>query len=209
MLLRCIAFIVGFVALAGTAQLQAQSFGARTQFNSGISLEFLQVSGATGGQFFNPDPLLYGINGGMNYVLTQSNDIFSLSLDVNVGFSFSYNNFLGSTVLLQFPGYLMAKVGATATKYNESLFGFGLGLGGKPMYVNIPYEGFGFQIYKLKQWLVLPTACAQLSLNTNSSTYTLRGHVSLSPYRGDPPPDNPFGPALDYQNYGIALLINF
>jgi hypothetical protein len=117
---------------------------------------------------------LYGLTAGMNYVLAHSNDQVSVSVNpnVNLGFTF-YQSGLG--FLGQVPVFMLARLGAKATPYNESRFGIGAGLGCNFSYWYTSSLNFN----QINQAFYNPSALAELNIKGRSSDYSIRFNWSL------------------------------
>lgn len=221
--LMCAVLLSAFTVTTSRAQIAPASGGSgglgsfadRVQFQGGLSLEFIPVSYVgTSVKFFRLAPLLYGFHVGMHYLLAQANDQVSLAVEPGINFSFNYNNFEGTTLFAQVPVYLIGRIGSRATKYNESLFGFGLGVGGNYTYILLPYYD-GFDISRLNQGFLAPSAMAEISINPKrqqGGAFTLRFHLNVIPYETDFTevlPGSSTKRKLQYENYGISLLYQF
>jgi hypothetical protein len=192
------------------------SFADRAQFQGGLSLEFIPVSYAnTNAAFFRNPPLLYGFHVGLHYLLAQSNDMVSLAVEPGINFSFNYNNFEGTTLLAQVPVYLIGRIGSRASKYNENLFGFGLGVGGNYTYILLPYSSDGFNVSKLNQGFLAPAVMAEISINPRrqqGGAFTVRFHFNVVPFETDFTevlPGSSTKRKLQYENFGIGVLYQF
>jgi hypothetical protein len=161
------------------------TFGNRTQFNVGTTLQLLPNT-----LFDDNVPLsMWGIQFGGYYAFSQQNDIISFGLNPNIHFGFGYNNVFGASVLLQTPTYVMFRAGANATRYTEFPVGIGAGLGLNYSYVQIP---FGYEIggrgYRgeMRTHLYSPVACLELNLNLSRfSTFALRFHRNFLDNSGE------------------------
>lgn len=118
----------------------------------------------------------YGLSAGFNYVLMHSNDMVSLSASPNLNFSFSFSSFFGTSLLVQTPIFLVARLGAGSTSYNESKFGIGAGVGANYSYVFLQNGGF----QEIKQGFVNPSAMVEVNLQSRVSDYTIRFNWSLA-----------------------------
>ena len=125
----------------------------------------------------------YGLGVGMDYVLMQSNDQFSVGLNPNANFSFVFSSNYGHSLLAQAPVYLLGRIGAGATPYNEQKVGVGAGIGAVYTYMvhsTIAYDQFGNSlIARLKEGWVNPSAIVEFGLNTRRSNYLFRLNWSL------------------------------
>ena len=208
--LACPALAQGQIVSSGGNSMG--SFADRAQFQSGFFLEFLPVRfTSTNAPFFNRPPLLYGVHFGMHYLLAESNDFLSLGIEPGVHFSFSYNNVFGTTLLLQVPAYLVGRLGCRATRYNESLLGVGIGVGGNYTYILLPYTSND----RLSQGFVAPAAMFEINANPRRQehgAFTLRFHINLIPFDTDfseVVAGVPTRERLRYENYGVGLIYQF
>lgn len=204
-LLSLLLFLV-FFAVTASAQ-----FEDRTQFQGGLSLEFVPIKYPDGLDFFTVDQLFPGVFVGGEYNLSHTDDFTALAIDAGVKFNFNYSSGYGTQLFLQVPVYLVGKIGAKATKYNDQLFGAAVGIGGAFTHANIPYSidnAAGFAVFRLKPAWFAPMAMAQLTLNLQGQSYTLRGHVMLSEYSNTENVGG-FPAVLNYQNFGVGLIYNF
>lgn len=143
--------------------------------------------------FASGNPVQYGLTLGANYVFWHSNDVFSLSAAPSFSLAFNLNSNPVS-LFLQTPLYLLARVGAGATSFNQNVVGFGVGIGGNFSFIRFP---FGYEqpqpngnpsIYReglVNQPYFTPAAMAELTINYRSSIFCLRGHANLSRYSGE------------------------
>jgi hypothetical protein len=192
------------VLLPGVATAQ---FADKGQLRGGLSLEFVPVSFPEGQDFFLSDQLFYGIVFGGEYTLAHANDFVAVNLDASATVSFNYNNVYGTQLFLQGPVYLVGKIGAGATPYNESLLGLSVGVGAAYTFVNLPYsiDQNATVVLRLKPSWLAPSAMVQLTLKTNAARYSLRGHVNLSTFTEV----DGFAGSLRYENYGFGLVYSF
>lgn len=142
----------------------------------------------------------YGLNLGGNYVLMHSNDQFSLGVDPNVNFAiFPTQGGLG--LLAQTPVYLLARVGANSTPYNEQKIGLGAGIGANYTYAryDAPTLTDGF-----RTGYVAPAVMFELNLNLRSAVYIVRGHWNLYPVQR-----TINNQEYDFGNFGFGLVYGF
>ena len=147
----------------------------------------------------DPSPVLfpyYGLNLGGNFVLMHSNDQFSLGVDPNINFAiFPTQGGLG--LMAQTPVYLLARVGANATPFNEQKIGLGAGIGANYTYAR--YDGSG-----IRHGYVAPAAMFELNLNLRSAVYIVRGHWNLYPVQR-----TINNQEYDFGNFGFGLVYGF
>lgn len=134
----------------------------------------------------SPDRLpFYGLGLGMDYVLLHSNDQVSLGLNPNLNFSFVFSSAFGVSLLTETPVYLLARLGANSTPYNEQKFGIGAGIGLSYSYMLLQqnfFDQFGNPIgtFKLREGWVNPSAIVEINLKSRFSDYIFRFHWSLA-----------------------------
>ncbi len=117
------------------------------------------------------------LNFGTYAVLAHKNDVVSVGVDVSgqIGLRVLGGRYVDFSS--QTPIYLMGKIGAGATPYNDQPIGFGLGIGGATQYFNITTTASS----RLTSFTLLPDAVAQIRLNTRFAKITGRVHTSLAP----------------------------
>lgn len=148
----------------GMAQLaeKATLFG-------GITYQFVGLTDVTSNTttaFYS-----YGLGLGMDFVLAHSNDVVSIGVNPNANLCFQLNSFTGFSFLGAVPVYMLARVGAGATPFNEQRFGIGAGIGGSASYFTTTYGPRAF--------FMNPGAVVELNLNLRSSSYLFRFNWSL------------------------------
>lgn len=182
-----------FVSFWGSV-LPAQS--EKLMPHGGFTYQFIilrdRFSGASAQAYY------YGLSGGVDYVLMHSNDQVSLGVDPNVHFSFAFTN-QGTSLLLQTPVYLLARVGAGCTPFNEAKVGVGAGVGGNFSYINE-----GNRLNRFSQTFFSPAAVGEFSLRTRAANYVLR--VNFTPFQTTTDVD---GADLYFNNIGASFLYTF
>lgn len=151
----------------------------------------------------------FGVSVGMNYVLLHSNDMFSLGINPNLNASFAFDPISGFSFLGQVPMYMLVRIGARATPYNESRFGVGVGVGGNYSYI-YSEDAFGFQgtntVYDLKEGIFFPGLLAELNLRTRMSDYGIRVNWNIS---RPAQLHESSGREFDYGNFGFGIFYTF
>jgi len=112
---------------------------------------------------------------GTYYTLLHKNDVVSLGVDpsINLGFNpFRSGNETGLSFLIQAPVFLMGRLGANSTSYNEQKFGIGAGIGGV-------YSFYREGITKRNAGFLNPSAVVEGTILSGGGTLTLRAHISL------------------------------
>jgi hypothetical protein len=205
-----------FLSVAGN-NLQAQNtsvFAERAQFSLGTFLEFIPMKyPITNANVFDGIPPFYnsfGVNA--NWVLLHSNDQLSLSASPGTHFAFSLNSRYGASLMFQAPVYLLGRIGANCTPFNESMFGFGAGIGANFSYVQFPVTNGFERIGRVSQPFIAPAAMVEFTGQFGKQAYSVRFHMNLMRFRGKVEVD-PFisrDPiAVDYSNWGLGLMYYF
>jgi hypothetical protein len=173
-------YIIGFIGALLIAQFGQAQLRDKATFHGGFSFQFARINPqATPTNWTYP---FYGLSLGMNYVLLQSNDQVSLGINPNANFAFSFSSLFGTRLFVQTPAFLLARLGAGSTPYNEQKFGIGAGVGAVYNYMNTTDSyagGGGAYIAQIKQGWVNPSAVVELALNTRFSNYLFRFNWSL------------------------------
>lgn len=184
------------LAFTGKAQL-----ADKATFHGGFTYQFVTLTpqGTTDKTRWP----FYGLSLGMNYVLAHSNDQASLGINPNGNFSFIFSSFSGTSLLLQGPVFLTARLGSGATPYNEQKVGIGAGIGGNFTYM-LNTNGNGG---RLRQSWVNPSAMAELALRTRFSNYLFRVNWSLMSPTIEVADLNDL--PVQFGNWGISILYNF
>ena len=150
----------------------------------------------------------YGLALGMDYVLLHSNDQVSLGVNPNLNFCFSFGTFSGVSLLAQTPVFLLARVGAGATPYNEQKVGIGAGIGVNSSY--LLHDDFNFD-RKYRQLFFNPSAVAELTIRTRASDYIFRFNWSLFKPVHEVEPLSGVGPdqELHFGVAGLSIVYSF
>lgn len=118
----------------------------------------------------------YTFHLGTYYTIAHANDIASVGVDGSVNFGFNFvNTFSGTRINLftQVPIWLMGRVGANSTSYNQQKIGLGAGIGGH-------YTFYSDKLRQEKASFINPAAMAEVTILSRSGTLTVRGHMALS-----------------------------
>ncbi len=163
--------IVILFALLMVLAIPGQSqFAEKATFHGGITYQFIGLT-----QVGSPTPngiySLYGLGVGMNYVLAHSNDVVSLGINPNANLCFQLSSYTGLSFLGSTPTYMLARLGAGATPFNEQKFGIGAGIGGSASYFTTTAGP--------RMFFLNPGAVAELSLRMRGSSYLFRFNWSL------------------------------
>ncbi|MEM6264248.1 MAG: hypothetical protein AAGI38_17165 [Bacteroidota bacterium] len=167
-------------------------------------------------QGFETNYVFSNINIGAYYVAGHKADFISGGIDASTQFGLRITNG-GVSWMAQLPVFLMGRLGANSTPYNEQSFGIGAGLGAVVSYLDMNgLEGidpignvidFGFN-----QLFVNPSAVIELTLVTGGGPIVGRIHFSLSRPTHD-------GTLIDgntitsgraeYNNFGLGIIYGF
>lgn len=124
---------------------------------------------------------MYAFNIGAYYTLLHRNDVFSVGVDGSVqpGITFSGNGYISWQA--QVPVYLMGRIGANATTYNEQRFGFAAGIGAAYTYASLDYVAQlnATQLVRVKRKasFINPAVVIQATLGS----FTGRAQFAISP----------------------------
>ena len=172
-----------------------------------VTQEDLQGSGAVLNRAY------YTFNLGSYFMLTHVNDIASVGVDgsVNFGINFPATRDRGTVVtfVAQTPVFLMGRLGANATSYNQQGIGIGAGIGANYTYFNDVADILSGN--KVKSNFIVPAAVAEISLKSRGGVLTVRGHLALSTVNSKVSFTNPNFPVTQYKmgNWGIGLISSF
>lgn len=168
-----------FIILLGfsfqSLKAQETTFMDRLVPHTGFMMEYVnyRIVDTTGNEY--PSTILglfYTLNLGTYITLAHTNDVASVGVDpnINVGLNFRQD---GIAFQAQAPVFLMGRVGAASTKYNEQRIGAGAGVGGIYTYISEPGQT-GF-----KKGFFNPAAVFEGSLFNRGSVMTARLHVDI------------------------------
>ena len=153
--------------------------------------------------------IFYTINLGTYYTLAHSNDVVSVGIDPSLQFGL---NLVGNgyvNYIIQTPVFLMGRVGANSTAYNEQKIGAGLGIGGNYTYFSQKLDtntrrNVGF---------FSPSVVGEVTILSGGSPLTFRAHFSFVDTNsemkfkrdngGDSVQEASFG------NFGFGLIYGF
>lgn len=215
MLQRAVILLLGWLlAVPAVAQNDA-SGGGRWQFAIGSQVQYFDVNAVNPLYDLEFQPFIYPVSGRGYYDVWQSDDFYSVqaSPGLNVGFS-STNFSSGPNILIETPTYMMARVGAGATQYNQSVLGFGVGAGldfGYLLFNSQFSSGAGTPTVngRLSMFSFAPGAVAELVANIGGAKYLLRFNMNLTDMRTDLLFDEPGTQEtkfpVDISHWGIGL----
>lgn len=151
----------------------------------------------------------YTFSIGTYYVLAHQNDVLSLGLDpsFNLGFNFVQNiqgSETGINLLLQAPVFLMGRLGALSTKYNQQKFGIGAGIGGSYIFLS---EG----IADRRLFDFAPGVVVEVTFISRGGPMTVRGHFPLGSTEATFKDTSGNSDWLfrDFTNWGVGLIYGF
>ncbi len=126
----------------------------------------------------NLSRFFYTFSVGTYYVFAHQNDVLSFGLDpsLNLGFNFEQNfqgTETGINLVVQAPIFLMGRLGALATKYNQQKFGIGAGIGGN-------YIFFSEGIRDRRFTGFAPSAVVEATILSRGGPLTVRGHFTIA-----------------------------
>jgi hypothetical protein len=208
------AFIVFMLLADAQAQQRDTDFKDRFQYAFGTSLEIVPLEPTAQSQIrLEYTQLRYAVGGLVSYNLFQQED--RIALNAEGGFQAAFGgNGAGYDILLQAPVYLVGRIGAGCTVFNEWPIGVGLGLGSQNTYSVLRLQGeldngSGTTTpveTSINQFLLSPSAMAEIVGNFwGGSMYALRFHLNLLPTDGTAVFDS-FGAGLN--NYSVPIRLN-
>ncbi len=158
-------------------------------FNIATDSSYTYLNPLNGGQYVN----LYF---GGYYAAAHKNDIVSTGVDAGIQGWIGLGNL---SYQLQLPVYVMGRIGAGATRYNQQKFGFALGVG-----MQTSYRGFFSQRYVdiAPKFFSIPSAVAEVVIGGNRNFI---GRLYLTPF---PTKKHVKDPNSYYTvaNFGLGLL---
>lgn len=155
----------------------SQVFGqlsSKAVFFGGPTYQFASLT-----QVGSPAPTYsphYGLGFGMDYILMHSNDQASIGINPNANICFSFSNLYGFDFFTSMPVYMLARLGAGSTPYNEQKIGIGGGIGGSFSYLATPVSSGDM----LKTSFINPGALAELQFRYRGGNIVLRFNWSLA-----------------------------
>ncbi|RMG68248.1 MAG: hypothetical protein D6722_12060 [Bacteroidetes bacterium] len=144
------------------------------------------------------------LNIGGYYVLAHHKDVVSVGVDPSVQIGLSFPAGPGVNIMVQTPVYLMARVGANSTPYNQQALGLSVGVGGNLQYLT-------FTGLNRRTTFFAPGAVVEGTLSSRGAPLTFRLHFSpaqpqtLFKYTG---PDNGTSTNVDV-NYRFSSILGF
>ncbi len=176
----------------------------------GFSYEFVTIATkpVAGSEIIQTVRSFYTFNIGAYYSAFHKNDIVSVGFEPNVNVGFNIVN-LGNKValdyIIQTPVYLMGRLGAHATPYNEQRFGIGLGIGGV-------YSIFSQQVTlqnRNKAQFFNPAAMIEATIGMRSSSVTARAHFALADVESTLKNTAGSDGQFNFSNWGIGIIYAF
>ncbi len=183
-------------------QMSAQIMD-RIQLKGGIIYGNYLFSQATDSPYNSTVPISGGSYAnfyfGAYYALFHKNDIVSLGIDAGIQPWLSFQDW---SYQIQVPAYLVGRIGAGSTTYNQQKIGLGLGVG-----LQTAQRGYITNRFTdpLPKFFALPSAMAELCLGGNRNFI---GRLYLSPFVA-----RKYMKDIDSYftvgNFGIGILYNF
>ncbi len=167
-------WLIGLLLLAAfTSRLRAQADDERIQYYAGVSFEYIDIYRRS-----TNEPLaglsFTCFNLGGHYQIVHARDRAALTVNPNALVGFILSNFSGA-ITFELPVFLMGRIGANCTRFNENRFGVGLGIGPKYTYVGVRINDFS-----VRQGFVAPAAALEVNFGTRSGgVFTVRVHTNL------------------------------
>jgi hypothetical protein len=187
-------------------------FLENVQGYAGFFLEFIPVREKfTGQNIFETElpPFFYTVTAGGHYIAMQSGDMYSLSLNPQLNFSFRLDSRTGATILAQMPFMAMARIGANSTPYNESKFGGGAGIGLNYTFVKFPViDNSNGSIESFQQSYAAPAFALEATLQLPGGLYSVRFHKNLLWSSGELDFGGQTLP-LDLNSFGLGVAYYF
>lgn len=188
-------------------QMSAQIMD-KLQFKGGLMYEFVtfeQSIDSSYSNFYTPATVPY-VNFLLDayYAIAHKNDIVSVGVDA--GFQGGlYIRQQGIAYQIQVPAYIMGRLGAGSTTYNQQKFGLGLGVGVQNTFLKDIFNvGTSYQV--VKTVLVIPSALAEVTFGGNQRL-TGRLHVPLLPMKKQLKDVN--NGYFRMSNFGLGLIYAF
>lgn len=166
--LLCLTFLLA-------SQVQAQ-FSSKAELFGGITYQFVGINPL--GSPNTSYSAHYGLGLGFDYVLAHSNDQVSLGINPNVNVCLQFDNLYGLSFFGNVPAYMLARVGAGSTPFNEQKVGIGAGIGGTFSYLSTSYSS-GSSAGAFRTSFLNPGAIVEFQLKTRGSNYLFRFNWSL------------------------------
>lgn len=180
--------IVGILMLF--CAILTHNLSAQSKFeivpHTGLMYQFLSLNRADSTLPAIPDVWQYvTLNLGGYGVIAHKNDVVSLGVDASINVGLNFNPPL--SFLVQTPVYLMGRLGAGSTPYNEQNLGIGLGFGITPSYWN---QKLGSPIDKMKVFSYSPGCVLEVNymrtlVRVNFNVLSFSSHIKeLDSYLG-------------------------
>ena len=192
----CIFFLLTFIFIGQISaqvmdriQLKSGFIYGSYLFNIASDSSYSYLSPLNGGQYIN-------LHFGGYYAAAHKNDIISTGVDAGLQGWLGLGNL---SYQLQLPVYIMGRIGAGATHYNQQKFGFALGVG-----MQTSYRGFFSQRYAdiAPKFFSIPSAVAEVVIGGNRN---FMGRLYLSPFSVKKHVKDP-NSYYTVANFGVGLL---
>jgi hypothetical protein len=164
--------------LWSAAPARAQADEERIQFYAGVSFEYIDVySRGTNKPFAGLNFTCFNLGG--HYQIVHARDRAALTVNPNAMMGFILANFAGA-IMFELPVFLMGRIGANCTRFNENRFGIGLGIGPKFTYFGAQVRDISGRLFSARQNFVAPAAALELNFGSRSgNVFTVRAHANL------------------------------
>ena len=192
----------------------------KLQMSMGFNWEFYtQSDPLTGAQIEDFTIFFNTLSVAGTYTLTHSADFYSINVHSSPSLGLRFVENAGANILAQLPAYLLGRIGAGATPYNESMFGVGAGVGLQYAFIKNPFnliDGRGVIVGEgeIKKSYIAPAFIAEVSADFGSSSmYSLRFHMNFIQVDEDQDislvgqPRQTFD--VELQNFGIGVFWKF
>ena len=167
-----------FLLLWDVPVVEAQPDDERIQYYAGVSFEYIDVySRSTNEPFAGLSFTCFNLGG--HYQVVHTRDRAALTVNPNAMMGFILSNFAGA-IMFELPVFLMGRIGANCTRFNENRFGIGLGVGPKFTYFGAQVRDVSGGLFSVRQNFVAPAAALELNFGSRSgSVFTVRAHTNL------------------------------
>lgn len=189
-------------------QMSAQILD-KIQLKGGAMYEFVtfqQASDSTYTTLSSPQPVPYvNLYIGGYYAIAHKNDIISIGVDAGLQGGL-YIRRTGFAYQIQIPAYLMGRIGAGATTYNQQKVGLGVGIGLQNTYLKDIFEVTNADYRTVKTALFIPSAVVDVVIGGQRNLIG-RLHLPLLPAKKQFETLN--NGYYKMSNFGFGLLYRF
>ena len=213
--MKRIASIFFLMILCGVSFVQAQEEGDEEPKNKFFQKDKLlphfgfmfQLYFIDTVSFENPIPALprpgfYSIGVGTYYAIGHKNDVVSYGLDLNLHAGMNISEIRKIDFVIQTPIFLMGRVGAGSTSYNQQRMGLGVGVGAT-------YSFFSYSdrfTSQFRRHIVNPSVLVEGSFNSSGGPIIGRIMFSALPHKQmiDNPPSPAFQAKFGFLSFGLV-----